>query len=309
MTYTRLRSSRAALLPIFALVFALVAWPVVDRINHQDSSAQTVGWLSAESESYLTSSGIPVMVPSWLPGPVSGSAPEVYAGGGSYSIYFYAGNSFLYITGVAGGGFPAGSEANLNVQLSVNASVMGYPAIHDLGIPEGSDTPIYDKVMWIADGVFYTVSGNGLDTDSMTIANSSAILYPQAAEPEAPVVEEPVVEEPVYEEPVVTAPQDSGVVDESTQPSGSNDVPVSSGNTDSGTSQGTSTESTGGSSTDSSSDSTSGESTLQPTAEGASDDGTGGAWYTGNGVDEGPSDGTSGAVPPFLGGDGTGGAP
>lgn len=283
MRSTRLRSSRRALLPIFMLIAAVVFWPTMDRVQQQNSSAQGVSWLSDSSVSYLTSSGIPVMVPSWLPGSISGVAPEIYAGGGSYSIYFYgSGGSFLYITGVAGGGFPAGSEANLNVQLSVNASVMGYPAIQDIGIPEGSTTQIYDKVMWIADGVLYTVNGNGTGTSSLSLANSSSVLYAPAP--------------PVVEPPVETAP-----------PSSSN----SGGSSNTGTSNqsgNTSNQSSGGNS----STSTSGQSTgvtETPAAIRRGGDGTGGPWYTGNGVTEAPSDGTSGAMPPFLADDGTGGAP
>lgn len=290
MRSTRLRSSRRSLLPILMLIAAVVFWPAVDRVQQQESSAQGVSWLSDSSVSYLTSSGIPVMVPSWLPSQVAGVTPEIYAGGGSYSIYFYgSGGSFLYITGVAGGGFPGGSEANLNVQLSINASVMGYPAIQDIGIPEGSTTQIYDKVMWIADGVFYTVNGNGLDSGSLSLANSSTVLYA----PAPPQVEQP---------PVVTAPPTtSGTVDETNRGSTTQSQTTSNQTTSGSSSVPEGSSNTSGSQTTGASET--------PAAVRRGGDGTGGPWYTGNGVYEAPSDGTSGAVPPFMADDGTGGAP
>lgn len=305
MRSTRLRSSRSALLPIILLIAAVIFWPTVDSVQRNSASAQSVSWLGPDSTSYLTSSGIPVWVPSWLPGPVAGTSPEIYAGGGNYSIYFYgAGGTFLYITGVAGAGFPGGSEANLNVELTVNASVAGYPAIQDIGIPEGSDTPIYDKVMWIAGGVLYTVSGNGLDSGSLSLANSSVVLQaPAAPAPtDPPVYEEPVVEQP----PVQTGGQNSGGSQQVTEPS---------------TGQNTSTNTSGASSSSNgnanqsiqSSTGTTGvidESVETPESTGVGDDGTGGPWYTGHGVSDLPSDGTAGPIPPRISpDDGTSGAP
>ena len=168
--------------------------------------AQGVDWLSDESESYLTSSGIPVMVPSWIPSPVNGVQPEISASDGSYSIYFYySGTTYLYLTGVAGAGFPGGSEADLNVPLEVNTSVQGYPAIQDPGLPAGSSTPIYDKVMWIAGGVLYTVNGNGLDSTSLSLANSAVTLSaPAAPDPTSP----PATEAPDTSVEPTTAPVD-----------------------------------------------------------------------------------------------------
>ena len=302
MRFTRIRASRTAIVSTFLVVFALVSSMVVNTIEREDASAQGVSWLSNESINYLTSSsGIPVMVPSWLPGPVAGTTPEIYAGGGSYSIYFYSGSSFLYITGVAGGGFPGGSEADLNVELTINASVQGWPAIQDIGIPAGASNPIYDKTMWIADGVFYTVNGGGLDSDSLSLANSSVTLYPQQA---APVETEPVVvEEPVNQQPVNQAPvSNTGV---STSPTGEpNTQPVTG---DSSTSSTTTTDTTSTGSTTETGSTSSEAVAPTPTPAGGSD-GTSGAWFTG-GLTEDPSDGTDGALPPFLGGDGTGGAP
>lgn len=279
----RLRASRSVLVPLFLLIAAMIFWPIADGVRHQSASAQNVSWLGADSSSYLTqSSGIPVMVPSWLPSPVSGASPEIYASGGSYSIYFYAGGSFLYITGVAGAGFPGGSEANLNVELSINASVQGYPAIQDIGIPEGSTTPIYDKVLWIAGGVLYTVSGNGLSSDSLSLANSSVVLQAPAAPAPAPTTP-----------PQVQPPSNSG---------GSSSGQSGSSNT------GTTSTQTGGASQTS----TGVVDESEPAQSGRSiaDDGTAGPWYTGHGVSDLPSDGTAGAIPPRLfPDDGTGGAP
>jgi hypothetical protein len=254
-------------------------------------------------------------VPSWIPGPVNGTAPEIYAGGGSYSIYFYAGPSFLFISGVAGGGFPGGSEANLNVELSVNANVQGWPAIQDIGIPAGTPTPIYDKVMWIADGVFYTVSGNGLDTDSLTLANGSVALgapapaepAPAPAEP-APEIPDPVAPDTTVEQPANTnAPGSQQSESDTTVPSAdtttapaADTAPVSSSTT-------TDASDTGSTETTAPAPASTAPAPAS-TAPSGSSDGTSGPWFTG-GLNTDPSDGTDGANPPFLGDDGTGGAP
>lgn len=300
MRSTRLRSSRSAIIPIILLIAAVIFWPVVDAVQRQSTSAQSVSWLGPDSTSYLTqSSGIPVWVPSWLPGPVAGTTPEIYAGGGSYSIYFHGGgNSFLYISGVAGAGFPGGSEANLNVELTVNASVAGYPAIQDIGIPEGSETPIYDKVMWIAGGVMYTVNGNGLDSGSLSLANSSVVLQaPAAPAPTSP----PVVEQP---------PVDTGGDGSSSSNTGSSNSPSSSQSNAQTGSTGSDANSQAGQSTSPDGGGEGVDETGSPQATGVADDGTAGPWYTGHGVSDQPSDGTAGAMPPRLRpDDGTGGAP
>lgn len=298
MRSSRLRSLRSYRILTILLIAACVFWPVVDTLQRQATSAQSVSWLGPDSTSYLTSSGIPVWVPSWIPGPVAGTSPEIYAGGGSYSIYFYGGGgSFLYITGVAGAGFPGGSEANLNVELSVNTSVAGYPAIQDIGIPEGSDTPIYDKVMWIANGVLYTVNGNGLDTGSLTLANSSVVLQPPAAPaPTSP----PVVQQP----PANTGGESSGSTSGGSGSSQTSSSGQTTGST-SGSQSGSSTTTTGVADESGGSEG-SGDS---PEATGVADDGTGGPWYTGHGVSDLPSDGTAGPIPPrIFPDDGTGGA-
>lgn len=306
MRSTRLRSSRSALLPIFLLVAALISWPMVDSLHRQTASAQSVSWLGPESTRYLTqSSGIPVWVPSWLPDPVAGISPEISAGGGSYSIYFHGGgNTFLYITGVAGAGFPGGSEANLNVELSVNTSVAGYPAIHDIGIPQGSDTQIYDKVMWIAGGVLYTVNSNGLSSGSHSLATSSVVLQaPAAPAPTSP--------------PAPPPPASSGGNTSGGNNSGSGSGSTAPAQSTSGQTTGTSSDTSpdAGSQTSGQSNETgvfdeSGGTSEFPEATGVADDGTGGPWYTGHGVSDLPSDGTAGPTPPrVFQGDGTGGAP
>lgn len=313
MKFTRLRTSRSAMLPILFLVLAMVFWPVMDSVRNQSTSAQSVDWLSTESSNYLTSSsGIPVWVPGWLPGEVAGVAPEIYAGGGSYSIYFYSGSSFLYVTGVAGAGFPGGSEANLNVPLEINTSVAGYSAIQDIGIPEGSDTPIYDKTMWIAGGVLYTVNTAGLSTDSVTLANSSVVLA--AAAPEPAPTDPPVVEEPWPTDPPVEVPVDNGGGDdiwtdtsETFDPTAT--VPVDSTGTATEESEGVMDEGIVESSDEPIN--TESEVETEPVSTGTEgSDGTGGPWFPGSTVGDIPSDGSAGPVPPHINrGDGTGGAP
>jgi hypothetical protein len=150
-------------------------------------AAQNVDWMSSEQASQLDL-GFTVLVPSWIPGPFGGS-PSVQASGGYYSLYWMNGGgspTFLLITGEVGGGLPAGSPADLNNQLSVNASVQGYDAIHDV-------TSIYDNVWWVAGGVLYTVSANNMTgTDSLSLANSLIALEPPvAAEPTEEATEEP----------------------------------------------------------------------------------------------------------------------
>ncbi|HYH13172.1 MAG TPA: hypothetical protein VD789_12515 [Thermomicrobiales bacterium] len=143
------------------------------------AAAQNVDWLNADQAARLALD-FPVLVPSWIPGPFGGS-PSIQAGGGYYSLYWMIPGgepTFLQITGEVGGSLPAGSPADLNQQLFINASVQGYDAIHDV-------TSIYDNVWWIAGGVLYTVSSRNMTgTDSISLANSLITLEP-------PVVEEP----------------------------------------------------------------------------------------------------------------------
>jgi hypothetical protein len=256
---------------------------------------QNVGWMSSDTASYLGSVGMDVMVPSWIPAPFEGVAPDVYAGDGSYSLYWLGGGdvpTFLHITGVVGAAFPDGSKADLNIPLSVNTSVQGWPAIQDFGIPAGSETPIYDQVWWIADGVRYSVESNNIGAASMTIANSMVYL-----EAPAPVVEEPVytpptevpyvpVEEPVAVEPAAVEPD---VRVEATD-TPLDPVPVTNTTVDEVTvnEETTTTQTEAAPATDSS---TSAE---QP-------------WSPDRFDSDVPSDGTAGPRPPVIGGDGTGG--
>jgi hypothetical protein len=177
-------------------------------------AAQNVDWISGDQASQLDL-GFTVLVPSWVPAPFGGS-PSVQASGGYYSLYWMNGGgapTFLQITGEVGGALPAGSPADLNNQLSINASVQGYDAIHDV-------TAIYDNVWWIAGGVLYTVSANNMTgTDSLSLANSLIAFQPPAApEPEPTSPPEPT--------PTPVAAPDSGGQD-----SGSVDSPVDEGTT------------------------------------------------------------------------------
>jgi hypothetical protein len=171
--------------------------------------AQNVDWLSTEQASQLDI-GFTVLVPSWVPAPFGGS-PSIQASGGYYSLYWMnAGGAptFLQITGEVGGSLPAGSPADLNNQLFINASVQGYDAIHDV-------TAIYDNVWWIAGGVLYTVSSNNMTgADSLSLANSLIAL-------EAPAYEQPTeeaTEEPTEEPTEVATEEPTEVATEAPTP-------------------------------------------------------------------------------------------
>src|SRR5699024_4106608 len=165
-----------------------------------------------------------VMVPTWVPEPFNEVAPSVSGSGGYYELYWMISGgapTFLDIQGTVGGSLPTGSPADLNKQLSVNASVQGWDAIHDIGIPAGSETPIYDLVWWVANGVLYTVSSNNMTgSDSLSLANSLVVLQPPVSE-EAPPVDE--AEPPVNEEEPPVSEQEPPVDDndDSTIPDGS----------------------------------------------------------------------------------------
>ena len=179
--------------------------------------AQNVDYISTDV-GYALDLGFPVLVPGWIPSPFGGS-PAIDAGGGYYGLYWMNSGgdpTFLHITGQVGGGLPAGSPYDLNNELFINASVMGYDAIHDV-------TPAYDAVWWIMGGVLYKVESRNSGTDSLSLANSLITFVPPAynepePEPEPtlpppepttePVYEEPVVETPVVEEPVTEQPVD-----------------------------------------------------------------------------------------------------
>lgn len=290
-TSTQLKNAFASLGVVLSVAFTgssnLLAAPYATPAIV--SVAQNVDYISTEA-SYSLDLGFTVLVPSWVPSPFGGS-PSIDAGGGYYGLYWMNGGgdpTFLHVTGQVGGGLPAGSPYDLNNELFINASVMGYDAIHDV-------TPAYDAVWWIAGGVLYKVESRNSGTDSLSLANSLISFAGPSSEPvpteppyveptpepvnEEPVNEEPVVvDEPTYEEPEVVTPVDDTTVEE---PS-STAEPV------------TTPESTTG---DGTASATGGDSPL--TQSDATSDGTGQASVN--------SDGTGGPVVPTIGGDGTGG--
>lgn len=194
-----IRSSYRMPMPILALMVAvLLAFTMVSAVR-----AQNVDWMTADQAATLDLS-FNVMVPNGIPAPFAGS-PSMSASSGYYSLYWvnYGGApTFLQITGEVGGSLPAGSPADLNQQLSINASVQGYEAIHDV-------TSIYDNVWWIAGGVLYTVSSNNMQsTDSLSLADSLIALQPPVQQELVPVVT-PTPRPPAP----TTAPQPEGQVD------------------------------------------------------------------------------------------------
>lgn len=303
-----------SILALFLLVGSMTSAAFADpaQTSRQGQTRyQNVDWMSSDMASSLDI-GMNVMAPAWIPEPFGGAAPSVIAVGGYYQLYWMVpGGSptFLYIEGTAGGALPGGSPADLNEQLTINASVQGWDAIHDIGIPAGGETPIYDQVWWIANGVLYTVSSNNMTgSDSLSVANSLVVLQapapaqpdppteapyvpPVAAEPDQSVDEVPVtsdVEQPVYEEPVVAEPAapvvsteqrtvDTGTISE---PRPRVVEPEETGEAGSGNNQGSS---------------------------GQSGSRGSGPWSPERFDPNLPSDGTSGPMPPVIGGDGTGG--
>jgi hypothetical protein len=250
-------------------------------------SAQNVDYIGAGSGAALDL-GFTVLVPSWVPAPFGGE-PSIDAGGGSYSLYWMNGGgdpTFLQVTGVVGGALPAGSPYDLNNQLSINASVNGLGAIHDV-------TPIYDAVWWIQGGVLYSVqSRNMTGSDSLSLANSLiAFVPPVATEPE-PEPTSPPVPDP---DPGSDQGSDQGTggdtgTDQS--PDDTSDTGTTGSDEQASDSQ-TSTESNAGTSTDTS------ETDAAVTPAPAGSDGTGEPLVASDGtggppVEVAPSDGTGG---------------
>jgi hypothetical protein len=172
-------------------------------------TAQNVDYIPADMAPALNL-GFPVLVPSWVPSPFGGQ-PSIDAGGGYYGLYWMnAGGepTFLHVTGQAGGSLPVGSPYDLNNELFINASVMGYDAVHDV-------TPAYDAVWWIAGGVLYKVESRNSGTDSLTLANSLiAFEGPSIPEPEPTEAPEPEPTDPPEPEPTVaTEPEPTFVPD------------------------------------------------------------------------------------------------
>jgi hypothetical protein len=251
--------------------------------------SQNVDYIGAESGAALDL-GFPVLVPGWVPSPFGGS-PSIDAGGGYYSLYWMnAGGdpTFLQVTGQVGGGLPAGSPYDLNVELSINASVQGYGAIHDV-------TPAYDAVWWIAGGVLYKVESRNSGTDSLTIANSLiAFQPPSAPEPEPEPTSPPL--EPTAEPPVSEPETDTGgseTIPETSEESAGEDTSTSGDEPEEQVDQVSPGDGTG----ESAEEGDDAAETPEPTS--IASDGTGQPSVT--------SDGTGGAQIPVIGGDGTGG--
>lgn len=312
-----------------AMISPVVAAPAHDATGIR-ASAQNVDWMSTDTALSLDV-GMDVLVPTWIPEPFAGYAPSISAGGGYYQVYWMipgGAPTFLYIEGVAGGSLPAGSPADLNKPLTVNASVQGWEAIHDIGIPAGGSTPIYDQVWWVANGVLYTVSSNNMTGyDSLSLANSLVSLQAPAPAPvevptepivvptDPPVIEEPVVtepevvEKPAVEAPVVEAPEVEAPVDDepvASEPEATEvieDVVVSEDPRVVDTSTVAPVRQIV---TDVSSEA---ESTETPAEDDAASENidSGVPWSPDPTDTSIPSDGTSGPVPPVIGGDGTGG--
>ncbi len=164
-----------ALISVLALAAAWWSGVTIAAPGQSTTSAfaraQNVDYLTADDAQALNV-GINVLVPSYVPAPFGGE-PQIDASSGYYSLYWMIPGSpptFLQVTGTAGGALPAGSPADLNNQLSVNASVRGADAIHDV-------TAIYDNVWWIEGGVLYEVSSlNMTGTDTMGLADSLVSL-------------------------------------------------------------------------------------------------------------------------------------
>jgi len=187
-TFTKvLRCPLAVVMLVVAMTFGgMQAGAAPGMTTTMQTSMQNVDYLGVDSASQLDL-GFTVLVPSNVPSPFAGE-PAIDAGGGYYSLYWMVTGgppTFLQVTGEVGGSLPAGSPYDLNNQLSVNASVQGYEAIHDV-------TPAYDTVWWIAGGVAYKVESlNMTGADSLGLANSLIGLVPPEPAPEAPVSEEP----------------------------------------------------------------------------------------------------------------------
>lgn len=259
---------------------------------------QNVDYLSTDQGAALDL-GFTVLVPDWIPSPFGGS-PSVDASGGYYSLYWMNDSgdpTFLQVEGIVGGGLPAGSPYDLNVQLSINASVNGIGAIQDV-------TPIYDAVWWIQGGVLYKVESRNSGTDSLSLANSLIAFQPPLYEPEPEPTDVPV--------PEPTTPPDTG---EPTDNTGGEDVPTEPDPTDVPSTDDSSTDTMEQSATGSSTSedtSTSEDVPTDSTTTDAGSDGTTAPTPTpvstdGTGESSVSSDGTGGASIPTYGGDGTGG--
>lgn len=171
------------LMVMFPAVRSSTVFAAPGQISADQALNQNVGYLGPEAAATL-SLDFPVLVPSDVPAPFAGE-PSVSAGGNSYSLYWMnAGGdpTFLQVSGIVGGALPAGSPADLNNELSINASVGGNDAINDV-------TDTYDAVWWISGGVLYSVESRNMAMGSLDLANS-LLLY-VGPETQAPVEELP----------------------------------------------------------------------------------------------------------------------
>jgi hypothetical protein len=144
------------------------------------SSPQTPDWITPDVQSQLAGANMPVLAPSYIPGPF-GSLPSISASDGYYQLYWLIPGTpatYLLVTGTVGGSIPAYSEYDRNVELTQNDSVLGTPAYHD-------QTPIYDRIYFAIGGVVYMVDSNNIGDSTSGIANSMS--YVDLPEPEAPV--------------------------------------------------------------------------------------------------------------------------
>lgn len=290
---------RALLTLLLALVLSISALPATaapDVTTSTRSSMQNVDYLGPSAVSRL-SLDFTVLVPSYVPSPFGGE-PAIDAGGGYYSLYWMVTGgppTFLQVTGEVGGSLPAGSPYDLNNQLSVNASVQGHEAIHDV-------TPTYDAVWWIADGVAYKVESLNMEgTDSLALANSLIALVapPPAPEEPEPTEDTPEPADPAQpgEDPEPTAPTEPTDQAEATAAAESTDQTVVVGPGEPGLDTNPQPDSVApvpGEVTDES-----GGVGGNVSPGGPSTDGTGSSALA--------SDGTGGPPPPVIGTDGTGG--
>ena len=181
-----------------------------------DSANATPDWMTADMVDQLSSVGFTVLAPSYIPGPFD-SLPSVSASPGYYSMYWVIpGAPPTYLLVIGGDTIPDYSKYDRNNPLTQNDSVMGYPAWHD-------QTPDYDLVYFVMDGVVYSVESNNLSGDTtMGIANSLAavdIVAPEPTPTEEPVevpTEEPVDEggETTTDEGSTTEPDDTSTTSE-----------------------------------------------------------------------------------------------
>lgn len=324
----------AARITVFSLLLIMSLTGLITAVQPSAVGVAAPGWRRSDqalhqSVAYLSPDDVAalgldfqVLVPSFVPGPFGGE-PAVSADGGSYSLYWMNPGvppTFLQVSGVVGGALPAGSPADLNNELSINATVQGSPAIQDV-------TARYDAVWWVSGGVLYSVESLNMETDSLSLANS---LVPYAAPDSQPPVEElpPDAGGGVLEPPTDVADQPAEgtepAVDGTDQPVATNDV-IDEQATDPSAGPDVAIEAAVAPQADVESvpatepdagrvaptvepqEGSTRESPNQPVEANPGSDGSGGAASRGSGESNVGSDGTGGAPLPVFGGDGTGG--